>query len=293
MPKLLVTGASGHLGQRVLAQLIDTRGIAPGDIVAGSRDTARLAPWAARGVETRAVDFEDPGLAAALAGIERMLLISSDAIDRPGRRLGQHRAAVAAAKQAGVRHLVYTSMPSPDDSLIPFAPDHLGTEQAIQASGLGYTILRNSWYMENLLMSLPQVLASGQWFTATGDGRVGQVAREDCARAAAAALAAATTESRTYTLTGPQALTVADIAAVASEVLGRPITVVPVTDEQLLQGMIAGGVPEFLAPLYAAFDRNTREGKVDIVTRDLETLTGVAPTPIRAFFEANRQALAA
>jgi NAD(P)H dehydrogenase (quinone) len=293
MPKLLVTGASGQLGQRVLANLIDRHRIPPQDIVAGSRDPARLAAWAAKGVETRTVDFEDPGLAAALAGAERMLLISSDAIERPGRRIGQHLAAVAAAKQAGIRHLVYTSMPNPEDSPIPFAPDHVGTEQAIKASGLGYTILRNAWYMELLLLSLPRVLASGQWFTATGDGRVGQVSREDCARAAAAALAAPTTESRTYTITGPQALAVADIARTASDVLGRPITVVPVTDDQLLQGMIAGGVPEFVAPVYAAIDRNTREGRIDIVTRDVETLTGVAPTPIRTFLEASRVALAA
>lgn len=292
MSKLLVTGAAGQLGRRVVANLIERNGVAPADIIAGSRDPEKLADLAALGVATRRIDFEAPALATAFAGADRALIISTDVLGRPGVRLAQHKAAVAAAAEAGVKHIVYTSMPNPEKSVIPFAPDHLGTEQAIKATGIGYTILRNGWYMENLFMALPKVLASGQWFSATGDGRTSYITREDCARAAAAALAAGAGESRTYTLTGPEALTTAAIASAASSVAGKPITVVPVTDDQLLDGIVAAGLPAAIAPIIASFDRNTRLGLFDIVTDAVEALTGTAPTPLNAFLGTNKAALA-
>src|ERR1700722_8416773 len=142
---LFVTGAGGHLGRRVVEILLEK---GAGKIVAGTRKPEKLADLAARGVEVRPADFDDPkGLEAALAGVDRVLIISTDAIDRPGRRLAQHRAAVAAATRAAVKHVVYTSMPNPETSPVVFAPDHLGTEQALKASGISYTILRNCWYM--------------------------------------------------------------------------------------------------------------------------------------------------
>lgn len=160
---LLVTGASGHLGRRVLANLLDTCGIPPSCLIAVTRDPAKVADIAARGVDVRRGDFDDPAsLDAAFKGANRLLLISTDAFDRPGARIAQHKAAIAAAKQAGVKHIVYTSMPRPDGSPIPFAPDHLGTEQALAASGLGWTVLRNAWYFENLALSLPDALATGK-----------------------------------------------------------------------------------------------------------------------------------
>lgn len=135
MTKLLVTGASGQLGALTLGELLDVLGVAPGDIVAGSRNLSKLADWAARGVETRRIDFDDPDLATNLTGIDRILLISTDALDEPGKRLTQHSAAIKAATEAGVGHV----MPDPENSLMPFAPDHAGTEAALAASGMGYT----------------------------------------------------------------------------------------------------------------------------------------------------------
>lgn len=293
MPKLLVTGASGQLGQNVLTHLVETIKIAPADIVAGTRSPEKLADWAAKGIETRKVDFDDPDLAAALAGIDRVLIISTDDVTTPDKRLEQHKKAVAAAKKAGVGHLVYTSMPNPDDSLIPFAPDHLGTEEAIKATGIGYTILRNAWYAENLLQTLPQAVTSGQWFSASGDGRMGYITRDDCARTAATALASSTTDSETYTLTGPDGLTASVIAETLSDVMGKPVAFIPVTDEQAIEGMVGAGMPRPVAEFVSTFDANTRAGKIDIVTNDVETLTGKAPMDIRAFFEANKAALTA
>ena len=292
MSKILVTGASGHLGRLVIKHLIDSQTIQPSDIVAGSRDPAKLADLQALGVEARRVDFDDQAsLTAAFAGIDRLLIISTDELGMPGKRLTQHTAAVNAAKAAGVGRLLYTSMPQPDDSLITFSGDHLGTEMAIKASGLAYTLFRNGWYMENLFMSLPQALAGGTWYTSAGTGRIAHIAREDIARAIAAGLAHPAAESVTYTLTGETAYTTEEIAALVRDITGKPLAVVNLSDEQLSQGMAAAGVPAPFIPTFVSFDANTREGKIAMVSPDAETLSGVKRTSLKAFLEANRAAL--
>jgi NAD(P)H dehydrogenase (quinone) len=288
-PVLLVTGASGQLGRRATELLLEANA---GKIIAGSRDPSKIEGLAAKSAEVRKVDFDDPALANAFKGVDRLLLISTDALDTPGKRLKQHQAAIAAAKQAGVKHIVYTSMPKPEPgSPIPFAPDHYGTEQALAESGLGWTVLRNSWYQENLFHSLPAVLASGKWFSASGDGKVAHVAREDAAYAAAAALAAQPKGNARYDITGGELLTTGEIAKLASEATGKPIEVVSVTDEQLTQGMIAAGMPAFLAPVFASFDTNTRAGKIAIASDAVQKLTGRAPRSLKAFFAANKETL--
>lgn len=292
MSKILVTGASGHLGRLVIKHLIDSQTITPSDIVAGSRDPAKLADLQALGVEARRVDFDDQAsLTAAFAGIDRLLIVSTDELGMPGKRLTQHTAAVNAAKAAGVSRLFYTSMPQPDDSLITFSGDHLGTEMAIKTSGLAYTLFRNGWYMENLFMSLPQALAGGTWYTSAGTGRIAHIAREDIARAIAAGLAHPAAESVTYTLTGETAYTTEEIAALVRDVTDKPLAVVNLSDEQLSQGMAAAGVPAPFIPTFVSFDANTREGKIAMVSPDAETLSGVKRMSLKAFLEANRAAL--
>ncbi len=291
--KLLVTGASGQLGKLILGHLLDTFNIPAETIVAGSRDTAKLAEFAARGVETRRVDFDDPALADSLAGIDRLLIISTDALDAEGTRLRQHKAAVEAATKAGVGRIFYTSMPSADDNKITFGPDHNGTEQAIKASGLAYTIFRNGWYMENLFMSLPQAIASGQWYSAAGEGRIAHIARDDIARAIAASLAAPASDNVVHTFTGGTAYTTDEIAAQVREVTGKPLEVIHVTDDQLAQGMAAAGVPAPFIPTFVSFDTNTREGKIAMVTNDAEQLSGSKPVSLKSFLEASKAALLA
>ena len=140
-------------------------------------------------------------------------------------------------------------------------------------------------------MNLPQALADGQWFTSAGDGKTAHISHADCAAALAAALASDDTASQTYTLTGPQALTNSEIATIASEALGKPLQVINLTDEQLADGMKSAGVPDYMIPFLIGFEANTRDGGVDLVTGDVKKLTGQAPSPIRAFFEANKNAL--
>lgn len=293
MTRLFVTGASGHLGRATLRHLLETQKIAPSDIVAGSRDPSKLAEFSELGVETRKADFDDrDGLVQAFTGIDRLLIVSTDELATPGKRLKQHRNAIEAAVAAGVGHVVYTSMPNPDRSLVTFAPDHLGTEQAIKASGLPYTILRNAWYADNHLMAMPHNLQAGSWYTAMGDGRVSNISRDDCARAAAAALAKPPAGNATLTLTGPESFTASEIAAIVSAVAGKPLQVVPVSDEQLAEGMAAAGLPGFVVAMLVSADANIRAGNFDLVTNDFQALTGATPQSLKAFFEDHRAALA-
>jgi NAD(P)H dehydrogenase (quinone) len=288
---LLVTGASGQLGRLVLDTLLASGRIAPGSIIATSRDTAKLSDYAAKGVTVRAADFDDPAsLDAAFAGAAKVLIISTDALDTPGKRLAQHKAAVAAAKKAGAKHILYTSMPQPDDSLVTFAPDHLGTEEAIKATGIPYTILRDGWYAENLFMSLPHALETGSWYTSTGEGKIAHITRADTAAAIAGAALKAGSESRTYTLTGTKSRTAEEIAAIVSAATGKPLNVVHVTDAQLAEGLKAAGLPEGFIPTIVSFDANTREGKISMVTGDAEALSGRAPMSFEDFVAASKAA---
>lgn len=281
---ILVTGASGQLGRAVVRHLLESQGVAPASLIAVTRDPAKLADLAAKGVTVRAGDFKAADtLPAAFAGADKVLIISGADI---GQRLPQHQAAVAAAVEAGASRIAYTSMPNPEPgNRVLFAPEHFGTEQAIKETGLPYTIFRNGWYQENLMLALPAAFASGSWYTSSGQGRIAHAARDDMAAAIAGALASDEGESVTYTLTGPEALTSDEIAARAANSLGKPLQVVHVTDEQLAEGLKAAGVPEAFIPLTVSFDTNTREGGFDLATGDIEKLSGRAPAPIESFFK--------
>lgn len=292
---ILVTGASGKFGRAVIGHLLTTYAVPAKQIIAATRKPETLADLSAKGVTVRAADFDDEaGLVKAFTGATRLLIVSTDALDRPGRRLEQHLRAVAAAKAAGVRHIAYTSMMNPDaDSPIGFAADHRGTEEAIKASGISHTILRNAWYMENLLMSLPSALASGQWYVATGKGTTAHAARDDQARTAASVLASGANDSAVYNVTGPEALTSDETAALVSETVGKPLQVVHVTPDQLQAGMIAAGVPDFLAPVFVSFDVNALKDRSGTLSDAVATLSGVKPQTLKQWLGANKALFAA
>ena len=295
MTTLLVTGASGKFGQRVLHHLLDTLNVAPDRIIATTRKPEALQDVARRGVRVRAADFDDaPSLSAAFAGAQRLLMVSTDPIDRPGRRQEQHERAITAAQQTGVQHVLYTSCPEPSDSPLLIAPDHWGTEQAIQRSGFtGWTVLRNHWYFDNLLFSLPAIAAQGgKWFTAAGDGKVASLSREDLAYAAAVALSSPQeTGKNIYTLSGEQALSTAEQADILARELGQPIEVVQVPAEAIVQGMVGAGFPESVAQALASFDTNTAAGRVSRVTNDFRRLTNRTPQRLAAWVQGNRSLL--
>ncbi|PPE80582.1 NAD(P)-dependent oxidoreductase [Kaistia algarum] len=287
---MLVTGASGQLGRQVIEALLEAKA---GPIIATTRDPSKLADFAARGVDVRVGDFNDPStLAAAFAGAGRLLLISTDELATPGRRLAQHRAAVAAAEAAGVQHVVYLSAPAPyptaESSLIG---DHYWTEQALAASSLGWSFLRDHLYTDLLLMSLPHAVQTGQLFSATGQAGRNFVTRADCARTAAAVLASDFGGRQILDVTGPAPLTFNDLATLAGEIAGKPVQHIAVPAEGLRQGLIGAGLPPFMADALVAFDVDASKGYHAITTSVVKDWTGRDPVSVRDFLEANRAAL--
>lgn len=271
---LAITGASGALG-RLTAETLLGR-VDPSAVVLVTRHPDALADLAARGASVRFGDFTDPGsLAAAFAGVDRMLLISTDAV---GRRLHDQRAAIAAAAAAGVGHVIYTSVPQPTpDNPALVVADHAGTEQALRDSGMAWTFLRNNLYAHMQAPVIQQAIASGQLVTNAGDGRTAYVAREDCAAVAAAVLAGEGHAGRAYDVTGGAALSAADVAALATETGGREVEVVHVDDAALIEGMVGAGLPEPVARLLASFGAATRGGYLAEVSTTVTDLTGHAP----------------
>ncbi|MCA9906548.1 MAG: SDR family oxidoreductase [Anaerolineae bacterium] len=287
---MLVTGASGHLGRRVVELLLEKQA---GRIIAATRTPEKLADFAAQGVIVRPADFDDPAsLAAAFSGVDRLLLVSTDVLGEPGRRLTQHGNAVTAAEAAGVSHIVYTSIVNPGpDSPVFVAADHRGTEAAIMATGMGWTMLRNNIYAEMLPMTLNRAIQMGSLFSAAGDGKTAYVTREDCARAAAAALAADFAGRRELDITGPEALSQADLAALASEISGRPVNYIRLPLQTLIDNMVSAGLPQPIAESYASFDAGAAQGKFEAVSNAVEELTGHKPMRIADFLAAERAAL--
>lgn len=269
---LIVTGASGQLGRavtRLLAERVPAQ-----EIVLVTRDPAALSAAAPVGATVRRGDFDDPaGLAAAFAGGTRLLLISTD---RLGARVAQHRAAIAAATAAGVGHVIYTSViePGANTPLGQVAREHHESEQALQRSGLAWTFLRNSMYADYLLPAAQAALATGAHLTNAGGGTIGYVAREDCAAAAAAVLAEGGHEGRAIDITGPAALSAAQLATIFSRVGGVPVAVNNLDDAAYDAALRGAGLPEELAGVQTDFGRAIRLGQLAATTDMVEQLTG-------------------
>jgi len=289
-PTYLVTGASGHMGRRVVELLLEANA---GTIVATTRTPDKLADFSAQGVIVRHADFNEPdSLAKAFAGVDRLLLISTDALGEPGLRLKQHQNAVQAAEAAGVSHVIYTSLVNPGpESAVLFAPDHRGTEEALTASQLNWTVLRNNLYADLLLMSLNQAIQMGHVFSAAGDGKIAYITREDCAQAAAAALLSPFNGRKTLDITGPDALSQVDLANLATQIADKPITYVPLELDVLIQNMVAAGLPQPIAETYASIDAATAQGQFEEVSNDFVELTGNEPTAVADFLAANKDTL--
>lgn len=266
---IAITGATGHLGRLAIAAL-KARGAQP---IALARDPARAADL---NVETRAFDYTsaDP---AALAGVSTLVLISSNDFND---RAGQHRHVIAAARAAGVRRLVYTSILKGDASPMLLAQDHIATEAAIRASGLPATILRNGWYTENYTGALAAALQHGAIIGAAGEGRVNSAARKDYAEAIAVTALDDAHTGKTFELAGDVAHSGADFAAAVTRAAGTPVAYVPMSQADYAQALIGFGLPEGFALVLADSDARASEGALADESRSLSRLIGRPTTPI-------------
>jgi NAD(P)H dehydrogenase (quinone) len=273
-----VTGASGRLGRLTVGRL--RQHVDAARVLALSRTPEAAADL---GVPTGIADFDAPQtLVRAFDGVERLLIVSSNVMDGTGRRIRQHEAAIRAAAAAGVGHVVYVSISRGGDPGHPaaVAADHLATERALAGAGVPYTVLRNNMYSQLILMGLERTLAAGALLDNSGDGASAYVTREDCAAVAAAVLAEGGHEGERLEVSGPQALTQSDIAALITEFSGVPVRYVPISDEQTVLDLVAHGMPERAARRFATIGTAVRRGYTSTVTEVVKRVTGRAATPV-------------
>lgn len=275
---IAVTGATGQLGQLVIDALLKTTPAA--QIVALVRDPGKAGGLAAKGVVTRQADYDDAaGLERALAGIDKLLLISSSAV---GQRVHQHQNVIGAAKKAGVGLIAYTSLLHAETSPMGLAAEHRATEALLKASGVPYVLLRNSWYTENYLASVPAALQHGAFIGSAGEGRVASAPRRDYAEAAAAVLTSAADQSgKVYELSGDDSYTLADLAAEVALQTGKPIIYQNLPEAAFRGALIGAGLPEPVATMLAESDVGASRGGLFDDSHTLSRLIGRPTTSLK------------
>ena len=269
--KIALTGASGQLGQRVIDALLAK--VPASQIIATARTPEKIQALAEKGIEIRQADYERPEtLASAFAGVDALLLISASEI---GKRAAQHEAVIEAAKAAGVKLLVYTSLLHADSSPLSLAEEHRQSEAAIKASGIPYVILRNGWYIENHLASLPVALQHGAFLGSAGEGRISGATRDDLAEAAAIVLTSETDHTgRTYELAGDEGYTLAELAAEVARQSGKAIAYQDMPESAYKDVLLGAGLPEPVAQMIASSDKLASEGALYDDSHELSKLIG-------------------
>jgi NAD(P)H dehydrogenase (quinone) len=276
MPSYAVTGASGQLGRLAVQELM-SRGVPAADIVAVVRTPSKADDLARSGAHVRAADYSRPQtLGAALAGVDRLLLVSSSV---PGQRAAHHTNVIEAAKTAEVSRIAYTSILNADDTTNPLAGEHQDSERALRAADVPFTLLRNGWYTENYTGQLGQYLQRGEIVGAAGHGRISAATRQDYAAAAAAALLQDEEGNRTYELGGP-AFDLAELAGVISEVTGTPVAYRDLPAEEYASRLREAGLDEENARFVAALDASIAHGDLETSSQDLARLLGRPATPL-------------
>ena len=274
---IVITGATGQLGRLVIQHLL-ARGVAANHIAAAVRSPAKAADLAALGIDVREADYNRPDtLTRAFAGASRVLLISSSEV---GQRLPQHRAVIEAAQAANVGQLVYTSLLHADTSPLGLAAEHRATEALIQASGLPHAILRNSWYTENYLASVPPALQYGAFIGSAGTGRIASATRADYAEAAAAVLTQPVGANRVYELAGDSAYTLAELVAELNRQTGKAVVYKDLPQADFEAALLGAGLPAGLAALLADSDAGAAQGALFDDGKQLSTLIGHPTTPL-------------
>ncbi|EOV0797371.1 SDR family oxidoreductase [Cronobacter sakazakii] len=275
---IAITGATGQLGQRVIDTLLNT--VAAQEIVAIVRNPAKAAALSAKGVQVRAADYNDAAaLTAALAGVEKLLLISSSEI---GQRATQHRNVIDAAKTAGVKLIAYTSLLHADRSPLGLAEEHVATEKMLADAGIPYVLLRNGWYTENYLASVPPALEHGVFIGSAGDGKIASASRQDYAEAAVKVLTLDNQAGRVDELAGDHAWTLRDLTALLSKETGKTVAYQNLSEADFAAALTGAGLPEGFAKLLADSDIGASKGGLFDDSHQLSALIGRPTTSLEA-----------
>jgi NAD(P)H dehydrogenase (quinone) len=286
MPVYAVTGASGYLGRFTIEQLL-ARGVPPPDVVAVVRDRSKATSLAGRGVKVREADYSRPEtLGAALAGVNRLLLVSSSEL---GQLAAQHGNVITAAQTAGISRIAYTSMLNADDSTSPLAVGHRESERALREADMPFTLLRNGYYTEVYTDPVGQYLQAGEIVGAAGHGRISAASRQDYAAAAATALLHDDGGNRAYELGGP-AFSLPDLARAITEVTSATVAYRDLPAGEYAPWLQRAGLDEATARFVAALDASIARGDLETSSQDLPELLGRPATPltevIRAAYDA-------
>ncbi|WP_318390837.1 SDR family oxidoreductase [Enterobacter sp.] len=273
---IAITGATGQLGHFVIESLLKT--VPASQIVAIVRNPAKADALASLGVVVRQADYTDEAaFTAALAGVEKVLLISSSEV---GQRAAQHRNVINAARAAGVKFIAYTSLLHADTSPLGLHAEHVETEKMLADSGIPYALLRNGWYSENYLASAPAALAHGVFIGAAGEGKIASATRADYAAAAARVVSEEGHAGKVYELAGDSAYTLSELAAELAKQSGKNVVYQNLSEADFAAALKGFGLPDGLADMLADSDTGASKGGLFDDSRTLSTLIGRPTTPI-------------
>jgi NAD(P)H dehydrogenase (quinone) len=274
---IAVTGASGHLGRLVIESL--AKKVSPSEIVAAARNPEKVADLASKGIAVRLADYSRPEtLGPAFACVEKLLLISGSEV---GRRVEQHKSVVAAAKQAGVKLILYTSLLHADRSPLLLGEEHRQSEAAVGAAGIPFVLLRHSWYNENYTGAILQAAKLGVHYGCAGEGRISAASRADYADAAVAVLTAKENPSgRTYELGGDEGFTLAQFAAEIARQSRKAVRYQDLPETEYKTVLVKAGLPEPVAGFFANTDTGISKGALYDDSRQLSALIGRPTTPM-------------
>ncbi|WP_312582326.1 SDR family oxidoreductase [Atlantibacter hermannii] len=273
---IAVTGATGHLGQLVINELLTTHNAQ--DIVAIVRNPAKAQALVQKGVQVREADYgNSAALVQALQGVEKLLLISSSEV---GQRAPQHRNIINAAKSAGVQLIAYTSLLHADTSPLGLRAEHIETENDLAQSGVPFVLLRNGWYSENYLASVPAALEHGAFIGSAGDGKIASASRQDYAAAAAKVLSLDNQAGKVYELAGDEAWTLTELAEKLSALTGKNVVYQNLSEADFAAALQNAGLPEGFARLLADSDVGASKGGLYDDSHQLSRLIGRPTTSI-------------
>jgi NAD(P)H dehydrogenase (quinone) len=280
---IAITGATGHLGRLVVQGLLERQPAS--NIVAIVRDKDKAVDFIEKGVRVRVAAYEDPAaLKTALAGVDRLLLISSSEV---GKRLPQHKNVIDAAKSAGVKRIVYTSAPKAATSALVLAPEHKATEEYIARSGLQYSIARHNWYTENYAQQVGTSRQTGTIVAAVGNGRVASATRADYAAGDIEVLLGEDHDGKVYEFSGDYAWDYDELAAAIGNIIGKPVRYQSVDVAALVGRLKDAGLDEGTAGFVAALDDNIASGLLSEASGALSALIGRPTTPLEAGLKAS------